>query len=137
MAHARCRPTRPTVVLKENVDLIGSPEEVRSHWYRHFSKILSVPSEFREEVIADMPSQPTYWDLDGPAADEEFESALNKLKRGKAGGKMGILTELITNGGAELLDWMLELMQEVWEEQKVVADWKDAEIVPIPKISDF
>ena len=30
-------------------------------------------------------------------------------------------------------DRLLKLMQEVWEEGSVVADWKDAELVPIPK----
>ena len=49
----------------------------------------------------------------------------------------GILPELIMYGGAELWDWLLELMQEVWEEQKVVGDWQDAEIVPITKKGDL
>lgn len=41
--------------------------------------------------------------------------------------------ELIAYGGAELRDRILELMGEVWEERKVVDDWRDAKIVPIPK----
>ena len=78
-----------------------------------------------------MTSQPTRLDLDDPTTEEELETALSKLKKGKAGGKIGIPPELITYGGAELFDRMLELMREVWEERKVVNDWKDAEIVPM------
>ena len=56
-------------------------------------------------------------------------TALGKLKKGKVGGKTGIPPELIAYGEAELFDRILELMREVWEERKVVNDWKDAEII--------
>ena len=36
-------------------------------------------------------------------------------------------------GGTEMHDILLKPMQEVWEEGSVLADRKDAEIVPIPK----
>ena len=80
-----------------------------------------------------LPPQPTRSDLDDPPTDEELESALNKLKHGKAGGKTGIPPELVAYGGAELWDRLLEIMKEIWKEKRVVRDWKDAEIVPIPK----
>ena len=82
-------------------------------------------------MVDSMTSQPTRLDLDDPTTEEELETALGKLKKGKAGGKIEIPPELITYGGAELFDRMLELMREVWEERKVVNDWKDAEIVPM------
>ena len=66
MAHAGRKPTRPTAVLKENGELTENPEEVRARWHRHFTKILNVPSEFSDEVIHNMQSQPTHWDLDVP-----------------------------------------------------------------------
>ena len=64
--------------------------------------------------------------------EKELETALGKLKKGKVGGKTGIPPALIAYGGTELFDRMLELMREMKEERKVVNDWKDAEIVPIP-----
>ena len=64
---------------------------------------------------------------------EELQTALSKLRKGKAGGKTGILPELLVCGGTEMHGRYLKLIQEVWEEGSVVADWKDAEIVPIPK----
>ena len=59
------------------------------------------------------------------------------MKRGKAGGRTGILPVLLLYGGAELQDRLLLLMEDVWKEGKVVKDWKDAEIVPIPKKGDL
>ena len=46
MAHTGRRPSRTTAILKEDGELTKSPEEVRSRWKRHFSKILNIPSEF-------------------------------------------------------------------------------------------
>ena len=63
-----------------------------------------------------------HWDLDDPTTDEELEAALGKLKRGKVGGRLGILPKMILYGGAELWDRLLELMQEVWDEKEVVGD---------------
>ena len=80
-----------------------------------------------------MPGHPIHRELDDPPTCEELRMALSKLKKGKAGGKSGILPELLVCGGTEMHDRLLKLMQEVWEEGSVVANWKDAEIVPIPK----
>ena len=117
---------RSTAVLKEDGVLTKNPEEVRLHWHRHFNKILNtggIPCEFCEQEI----------DKSDPPTEEELESALGKLKKGKAGGKTEIAPELVPYGGAELWDRILELMREVWEEGKVVSNWTDAVIVPVPK----
>ena len=59
-----------------------------------FSNILNIPSEYCETVIDNLPPQPIRSDLDNPPTDEEIESALSKLKNGKAGGKTEIPPEL-------------------------------------------
>ena len=59
------------------------------------------------------------------------------MKIRKAGGKSGVLPELILHGGVDLWDRMLEVMRKVWEEGKVVRDWQDAVVVPIPKKGDL
>ena len=59
--------------------------------------------------------------------------ALGKLKRGKVGGKTWILPELLLYGGAEVHERLLQIFQKAWDKGEVVKDWKDAEIVPIPK----
>ena len=77
-----------------------------------------------------MPAHPIHRELDDPPTCEELRIALSKSRKGKAGGKTKILPKLLVCGGTEMHDSILKL---VWEEGSVVADWKDAEIVPIPK----
>ena len=84
-------------------------------------------------MIDTLPVLPPHLDLDMPPTEEELMQALTKLKMTKAGGKSDVLPELILHGGVDLWDRMLEVMQKVWEEGKVVRDWQDAVVVPIPK----
>ena len=84
-----------------------------------------------------LPPLPPHLDLDMPPTEEELMRALTKLKMRKAGGKSGVLPELIPHGGVDLWDRILEVMQKVWEEGKVVRDWQDAVVVPIPKKGDL
>ena len=60
-----------------------------------------------------------------------------KMKKGKAAGKSGILPELLLYGGGALWLRLLELIQDMWNQGRVVSDWKDALIVPIPKKGDL
>ena len=71
--------------------------------------------------------------VDDPPTCEELATPLNKLKEGKAGGKTGLMPELLVQRGVELTDRLLQYIQPVWQEGTVVEDWRDAEIVPIPK----
>ena len=133
MTHAGRRPTRPTAMWKENGEVTRSPEEVQQRWHDHFNDVLNVPSQYRQETIDEIPNHPTEWELDDPPTCEELTVALSKLKKGKAGGKTGIMPELIVHRGAELTDRLLQLIQHVWQEGTVVEDWRNAEIVLIPK----
>ena len=69
--------------------------------------------------------------------EEELEEAIFKMKKGKAAGKSGILPELLLYGGGALWLRLLELIQDMWNQGRVVSDWKDALIVPIPKKGDL
>ena len=131
------RPRRPIALWKESGEMTKSPVEVRQRWYQHFSRILNVASKYCQEVIDETPRHPPHLELDSPPTLAELESALRKLKQGKAGGKTGILPELLLCGGAEVLDRLLQVMQDVWEQGTVVDDWRNAVIVPIPKKGDM
>ena len=134
---AGCRPTRPSVVRKEDGSLTQGPEEVMKRWHQHFVRVLNIPSEYREEVIMEMPTLQPVMELDSPPSEEELFEALSKMKMRKAGGKSGILPELMIHGGPELWGRILKLMEQVWEDGEVVSAWRDAVIVPIPKKDDL
>ena len=137
MAHAGRRSVRPTRLYKRDGGMTSGPEDVKMTWQEHFSRILNISSQYRQEVLDGMPSLPPIVELDHPPTFDELVEALSKLKRGKAGGRTGILPELLLYGGAELHDRLLLLMEDIWERRIVVKDWRDAEIVPIPKKGDL
>ena len=49
-----------------------------------------------------MPTLPNLSELGSSPSEEELMEAMSKMKKRKAGGKSGIVIELITNGGPEL-----------------------------------
>ena len=55
-------------------------------------------------MIDTLPLLPPHLDLDMPPTKEELMQALTKLKMRKAGGKAGVLPELILHGGVDLWD---------------------------------
>ena len=65
------------------------PEEVKRTWYKHFSHVLNIPSQYQQAVLDKMTSLPLALELDHPPTLEELIAALSRLKRGKAGGRMG------------------------------------------------
>ena len=123
--------------MKEDGSLTQSPEEVTGRWQQQFMKILNITSDYRDETISEMTTLPSLSDLDSPADKEELMEAMSKMKKHKAGGKSGTLSELISYRGSELWDRVLKLMVQVWDDGKVVGDWKDAVIVLIPKKGDL
>lgn len=62
---------------------------------------------------------------------------MDKMKWGKAGGRTGILPELILCVGLGLQHRLLVLVRKMWTAGSVVKDWKDEEIFPIPKKGDL
>ena len=67
---------------------------------------------------------------------EEVEKAVGKLKNGNASGNDNITAELLKNGGEAVVDWVTELVQEVWRTRQVPQEWKNSTLVPLFKKKD-
>ena len=100
-AFAGRRPRKPTALLKEDGDLTMGPSEVKQRWYDHFTSILNIRSQYRQELIDEMPAQSSRLEVDHPPKSDELSHALGHLKGGKAGEKTGILSELLKCGGTD------------------------------------
>ena len=138
MGYAGCRPSRQRALKKANGELTRSPEEVKAMWYQHFSRVLTICSDYSHAVVEEFPALPVDPALDEPPSLDELLLALRRMKRGKAGGQTGILPELLIAGGEELITRILKVMEGVWREGEVVEDWKHAEVVhTIPKKGDL
>ena len=79
-----------------------------------------------------MPSLEVREELCVPPSDDEVLAAMSTLRSGKAGGKFGVLPDMLKCCGANLLrlSWY---STKVWKDGCVPQEWKDALIVPIPK----
>ena len=90
------RPTRPSAVRKEDGQLTQDPKKYCKGGISISASCTK--STFSDEVIQQMSMLPPCLDLDGPPT-EELEAALSKMKLCKAGGKTGIMPELVLFGG--------------------------------------
>ena len=76
-------------------------------------------------------------DIDTPdVTREEVAKAVRRLQNGKAARKDRIVAELLKSGGETVIDWLTELMQEVWRTRKVPQDWRNATMIPVFKKKD-
>ena len=117
------------------LDVSGQPlqrnEEKLARWRRHFKKVLNVDNAVSEEVMVGIMNNA---DVQTPdVTREEVEKAMMKLKNGKAARNDNITAEFLKNGGEAIVDWVTELVQEVWRTRKVPQEWKDATLVPLFK----
>ena len=73
-------------------------------------------------------------DMDTPdVTREEVAKAVKRLQNGKAAGENRVVAELLKSGGEAVIDWLTELMQEVWQTRKVPQDWWNATLIPLFK----
>ena len=61
---------------------------------------------------------------------------MKKLQNGKAVGEDEIVAEMLKNGGEVMIDWLLEILQEVWRTKQLPSEWKKSVLVPVHKKKD-
>ena len=105
----RVKPTG--AILNESGQPIKNNEEKLACWKRHFEGVLNVKSIVDEEVMANM----------------------GKLKNGKTAGGDEVVVELVKNGGQAMIDWLWELLKEVWRMKQIPQEWKNAILIPLHK----
>ena len=64
---------------------------------------------------------------------------MGKLRNGNAGGTSGILSEMEKAASCEeaFMSALMELVYDVWRKCRVLGNWRDAILVPIPKKGDL
>ena len=58
---------------------------------------------------------------------------MGKLKIGKTAGGDEVVAELVNNGGHSMIDWLWELLKEVWQTKQIPKEWKNAILIAIHK----
>ena len=93
--------------------MITNPKELRGRWFRHFQKVLKLQSNFRSDIVDQMDAGPVQLELDEVPSKEELKTGIQRLKLGNAGGKNGIMPELVAFGGVELQERLLQVISDV------------------------
>ena len=134
LLHSGRKPVRIPTIVDEQGNLLSQPDDIRGRWLRHFSDVLNVESKFEPSVLNMVPEQAQHSDLDVPPTMVELLQAMKCLTAGKAAGESAILPEMVINGGRAL---HLHPKLDDADEAGVVAAWRDALLVPIPKKSNL
>ena len=61
---------------------------------------------------------------------EEVERSVKKLQNGRAACDGKIVAELVKSGGETMMDWLVELIQEVRKTRRVPQEWKMPHLCP-------
>ena len=131
------RPAISKAVKDEKGELCRTQAECHRRWRTHFQRILNIEIDFDLSVIEAVRQRHLRTELDIAPTPEELEVALDALKSGKAGGKNGLLPEVIKRVGVVFDEYIQDLFSEVWNAGAVQRDWANAIIVAIPKKGDL
>ena len=111
-------------------------EDKLARWRRHFQDdiVLNVENVVADEVLAEVEDN---GNADTPnVTREEVVKAVRRFQNGKAARDDRIVAELLKSGGETLIDWLTELIQEVWQTRKEPQDWRNATLMPLFKKKD-
>ena len=109
--------------------LIKDQEGLRNRWAEHFSTLLNKPPTVDPTALEQVPQQPTLKDLDLPPSMDELSKAIKKTNSGRASGKDGTPAEIYKAAGPRAMEVFLDIIQSIWDQEKMPEDFRDALIV--------
>ena len=129
--------TRSSRAVKTlNGKILVEPDEILKRWTEHFKTLLNQFSEVDESVLLNIPQREVDESLAAPPTVEEVAKAIAKLKNNKCPGADGIPAEVFKYGGDELTRRLYQIICQIWEEEDVPQQWKDASIIKLFKKGD-
>ncbi|VDO84330.1 unnamed protein product [Schistosoma mattheei] len=75
-------------------------------------------------------------DVDPPTT-EEIRMTIGQIKRGKAAGPENIPAEALKSNIEVTKNMLHLLLQKIWEEEQILMDWKERQLIKIPKKGDL
>ena len=121
------------VLSADGSKLITEKEDILKRWAEHFSSVLNRPSSVNFEAIARLPQVSINYSLAAAPTDAEVLKAIQQLSNGKAPGSDSIPAEIFKAGGPTLTQKLTDLFQNMWQEETVPQELKDALIVHLYK----
>ena len=106
-------------------------------WKEHFERHLN--TSFTHEEAALQTLEDAYVDPDSNNLEinkDEVRKAINKLKNKKAPGIDTITAEVIKAGGEEMVDMLLKIFNNIWNNEKSPRDFSRMIVTPVYKKGD-
>ena len=128
-------PSKPGSTPFQSADgsmLIKDQEGLRNRRAEHFSTLLNKLSTVDPKALEQVPQQLTQNDLDLPPSMDELSKALMQTNSGRASCKDGIPAEIYKTG-PRAMEVFLDIIQSIWDQEKMPEDFRDALIVALYK----
>ena len=118
----------PPLLDAKGEHLLTDKEKILERWGEHFENVLNRPSSINLEAIERLPQIDTNADLDLLPTLDEVSKAISSLSNGKAPGSDAIPAEIYASGGPSLVEELLGLYVEMWKQEVLPQEFKDAAI---------
>ena len=110
-------------------------------WFNHFRAVLNDTADTDDrdcdlQETSDAADEYNFDALNGDITEAEVRKALNNLKKGKAAGPDGIPNDLLKIAGDCLIQYLVELFNEIFKSGSYPSEWAKAIIQPIHKKGD-
>jgi hypothetical protein len=107
-------------------------------WYNHFWAVFndSYENVTQEETIVDDEddSEPLF---NGSISKEEVVAGINHLKSGKSTGPDNITSEMLKNANVPIIEFLVKLFNQLFQNGKFPTEWAKSIIIPIHKKGDI
>ena len=113
--------------------IITDRSKILDRWAEHFQAVLNRPSNVNTEAINRLEQTPINNSLAEPPQSSEIKKAIAKLSSGKAPGQDCIPAEIYASGSPLLVTKLTELFCEMWKQEKLPQELKDASIIHLYK----
>ncbi|BHF69580.1 hypothetical protein SprV_0301262600 [Sparganum proliferum] len=117
----------------DGTTLLTEKTQILQRWAEHIRGVLNRPSTISDAAIARLPLVETNVDFDIPPSLYETSSAVLQLSSGKTRGSDAIPAETYKHG-LQLMDHLITLYGEMWCQEEIPQDFKDATVALLYKL---
>ena len=130
------------MLLAQNGTHLDSAADKLERWWKKFVQVSDVSVEIDERVLSSVletnPASPplatTNNYLSSVPCEDEISPNLKMMKNGQTHDADPICTELLKLRGENVMQWLVDLAQIVWEKEKVLEDWVKQLTFPLHKM---
>ena len=117
----------------DGATLLTEKSKILERWAEHFQDVLNRPASINDQAIARLPQVEVNSSLNDPPDVQEVKMAIKQLSDGKAPGSDAIPSEIYKCGSTTLTEQLTVLFKQIWIQQIIPQEFKDATIIHLYK----